>query len=194
MESKTQNSKPDFDSVWKALQETDRLLKETRARQEEDRKRREADYQRAEKEHERAEREWKKIRGFMGNYGESNEEHFYRSLQERKRLGGMRFNKVVRNIRADDQSTEMDITMTNADCIVVIEVKTKAHPKDIQSLIEKKVAETKRLYPQHDKVYFGIASMVTDEKLIEAARIANIFLLTQKGDHIEVVNEQVREF
>jgi hypothetical protein len=43
-------------------------------------------------------------------------------------------------------------------------------------------------------MYAGIASLVTYHELIEEVEKHGLFLLTQQGDHIEVVNEKVTAF
>ena len=46
----------------------------------------------------------------------------------------------------------------------------------------------------HHELHLGLATTVTYDDLIVAAQKAGIYLITQKGSHIEVVNEQVKSF
>ena len=136
----------------------------------------------------------KNINGFLGNYGEAIEEHFYRSLSEVMMLGEIKFDEIRRRERYDDNSIEFDILLRNGESVGIIEVKSKVHPKDIEGLTREKVMGFKRDYPDESKkkIYFGIASMITNESMIEEAKKNEIFLITQRGDHLEVVNEKVR--
>ena len=136
----------------------------------------------------------KNINGFLGNYGEAIEEHFYRSLAEVMMLGGIKFDEIRRRERYDDNSIEFDIVLRNGESVGIIEVKGKLHPKEIEGLTRDKVMGFKRDYPDESKkkIYFGIASMVTNKSMIEEAKKNEIFLITQKGNHLEVVNDKVK--
>ena len=86
----------------------------------------------------------KNINGFLGNYGEAIEEHFYRSLSEVMMLGGIRFDEIRRRERYDDNSIEFDILLRNGESVGIIEVKAKLHPKEIEGLTKDKVMGFKR--------------------------------------------------
>ena len=137
-----------------------------------------------------------KMEGFMGNYGAATEELFYRCFEERPFLGEVEFDSVGRRIKIDENSAEFDVVLTNGECVGIVEVKSKAHPKDLDSLIDRKIRHFKLDYPEFENhaFYFGIASLVTHRDLIDRAREKGIFLLTQKGDNLEIVNDEVRTF
>ena len=133
---------------------------------------------------------------FLGNYGETVEEYFYRSIDKEKTLGKLKFDNIERNIRKTGKSVEYDIILINGDSIGIIEVKNKAHPKDIKPLIKKKIKHFKLDYPEYEnyKYYFAIATMVTNEELIKQAKDEGIFLLTQNSNHLELVHEGYSTF
>ena len=137
-----------------------------------------------------------KMEGFMGNYGAATEELFYRCFEEKPFLGDVEFDTVGRRIKIDENSAEFDVVLTNGECVGIVEVKSKAHPKDLDSLIDRKIRHFKLDYPEFENhaFYFGIASLVTHRDLIDRAREKGIFLLTQKGDNLEIVNDEVRTF
>ena len=133
--------------------------------------------------------------GGLGNHiGDFSEEFFFRSLEENSTLGDMKFDRVERWIRKTKKSKEIDILLINGACVALIEVKFKA---DYNQLGEIKAQKTRSfrdnhyIYRNHD-LYFGIASMSTEPELIDAAREAKIYLLTQKGEHLVVANDQVQ--
>jgi Holliday junction resolvase-like predicted endonuclease len=133
---------------------------------------------------------------FLGNYGETIEEYFYRSLEKEKTLGKLHFNDIQRNIRKTERSVEYDIILINGDSVGIVEVKSKAHPKDIKPLIIKKINHFKLDYPEYEnyKYYFGIATMVTNQEVIKQAQNEGIFLLTQDSNHLMLVNEGYQTF
>ena len=67
---------------------------------------------------------------------------------------------------------------------------------ELKYLIDKKVNQFRESSPEYEgyKLYVGFGSLVTDDEIIAQARENGIFLLTADGDHIEVVNDNVRAF
>ena len=144
-----------------------------------------------------------KVAKILGNIGISNgdfaEELFFNSLYANPFLGGLRYDSVERNVpngRRHRDEGEYDIVMYNGDTVALIEVKYKAHIKDIAKLLKNEPQNFRKTFTEYKdyQFYLGLASTVTDGKLITEAREAGIFLLTQRGQHIEVVNEAVHSF
>ncbi len=131
--------------------------------------------------------------GFMNNSGEVCEEYFYRGMLKAMQVGDIALDKLVKNVRSDDRMAEIDLIGINGDSVVFIEVKQKAHPDEVEALTDRKVAAARRMYPDHE-IYFGIASMVSSAALEDKARETGIFLLTQGGDDMQVVNDRVQPF
>ena len=133
------------------------------------------------------------------NNGDFAEELFFNSLYANPFLGRLRYDSVKRNVsnrRRHRDEGEYDIVMYNGDTVALIEVKYKAHINDIAKLLKNEPQNFRKTFTEYKdyKFYLGLASTVTDDKLIAEAREAGIFLLTQKGQHIEVVNEEVHSF
>ena len=144
-----------------------------------------------------------KVAKILGNIGISNgdfaEELFYNSLYANPFLGGLRYDSVERNVpnrRRHRDEGEYDIVMYNGDTVALIEVKYKAHTNDIAKLLKNEPQNFRQTFTEYKdyKFYLGLASTVTYDKLITEAREAGIFLLPQRGQHIEVVNEEVHSF
>ena len=144
--------------------------------------------------------EIKRVTNLLGNMGINTgsfaEEFFYRSLQANPRLGNIFFDSIERRYRPVKGGTDYDIVLKNGTCIGLIEVKYNAHPEQVREIKEKKIKQLRGQVHEfpHFQLYFGLASMITSEKLIENAKKEGIFLLTQKGEHLEVVNQEVRSF
>ena len=82
------------------------------------------------------------------NQGDVAEDFFYQSLIKDNRLGRLSFDDITRNMekhRGKIQE-EYDLFMTNGDCIAIVEVKYKAHLKDIDKL-DRKINNFKKLFP-----------------------------------------------
>jgi hypothetical protein len=84
---------------------------------------------------------------------------------------------------------EYDIVLINGNTLAIIEVKAKAHVNDLEKMISKKVANFPRLFHayQNYHIYAGVATLVTNNELIEKAQELGLFLLTQQGDHTAIV-------
>ena len=136
----------------------------------------------------------KELAGIGFGNGDMAEEFFYRGLQESMCLGKLHFDKIERNIHPKKGSGEIDIFLFNATVACVIEVKYRVHPAEIPNLIEKKLVFIRKEYPKYSQIYFGIASMSTSDLVIQMAQKEGIFLLTQGGDNIKVICDQVKNF
>ena len=130
------------------------------------------------------------------NNGDFAEELFYTSLKENPVLGDQKYDTVLHNVYDPNGSAEYDILMHNGESTAIVEVKYKARIPDIYDLLGKKTTAFRKGFTglRHHKLYLGLASTIISEELIGAAREAGIFLLGQKGQSYEVINENVRSF
>ncbi len=150
--------------------------------------------------HQEWEQRLKKIGKMVGsigdNIGDCTEEWFYRSFEIKPVLGSINYDVVHRKIEDDSQKTEYDIMLHNGYASAIIEVKYKAHHKDVQRIVETKTRAFRNSYPQYagNRLYLGLATFATYPALIETAKEHGIYLLTQQGSHIEVVNNAVESF
>ena len=138
----------------------------------------------------------KMLGGIGDNIGDNIEELFFRSFQEYPVLGGITYDIVRRKIVDDKQKTEYDILLHNGYASAIIEVKYKAHYKDIEEIVTTKTQAFRNSYPEyaHHQLFLGLATGATYQTLIDTAKEHGIYLLTQKGSHMEIVNENVRSF
>ena len=138
----------------------------------------------------------KMLGGIGDNIGDNIEELFFRSFQENPVLGGIIYEIVRRKIVDDSQKTEYDILLHNGYASAIIEVKYKAHYKDIEEIVATKTQAFRNSYPEyaHHQLFLGLATGITYQTLLDTAKQHGIYLLTQKGSHIEIVNDNVRSF
>ncbi len=119
------------------------------------------------------------------NQGDVAEEFFFQSLIKDNHLGKIHFDDVVKNMekhRGQIQE-EYDLVMTNGDAIAVVEVKYKAHKKDLDKL-DRKMKHFKQLFPiyQTFKQYGAIAAFHINDDAKEEALRRGYFVLQRSGD------------
>jgi hypothetical protein len=139
----------------------------------------------------KTEAEIEKVSQLLGNIGQNQgdvaEEFFFNSLQDEIRLGSIRFDDISRNdrkIRGKTQE-EYDIIMTNGETVGIIEVKYKAHEKDLDKL-ERKMRNFKKLFPwfKDYKLYGAIASFHIYKEAKQQALQRGFFVLERSGQVI----------
>ncbi len=127
------------------------------------------------------------------NQGDVAEEFFFNSLIKDNHLGTIHFDDVVKNMekhRGQIQE-EYDLVMTNGDAVAVVEVKYKAHEKDLDKL-DRKMKNFKELFPiyRNYKQYGAIASFhINDDAKKEALR-RGYFVLQRSGDLVHTESSE----
>ena len=131
------------------------------------------------------------VGNISNNQGDIAEEFFYRSFKKNPVLNNIKFDSVSRNMNnaIKQLEDEYDIVLINGDTLAIIEVKAKAYVKDLEKMINKKVVNFPKLFHayQNYHLYAGVATLVTNNDLIEKAQELGLFLITQQGDHTAVV-------
>jgi hypothetical protein len=132
------------------------------------------------------------------NTGSITEEYFFNCLFEKPVLGGVKYDKVRRNISGVGLKSEdeFDIVMYNGDSIALIECKSKAHKNDLTKLIEKKADNFKDVFPNFKdyKIYLGLASFSFYPELEELAKENGVAILKQKGDMVEIEADNLKAY
>ena len=173
------------------MQETDALIKQTAAQIKET----DAQMKRTDA---TLERMGITLGNVTNNIGSITEEYFFNCLSEKPILGGVKYNKVRRNIggvglRSED---EFDIVMYNGDSIALIECKNKAHENDLRKLITKKADNFKDVFPNFKdyKIYLGLASFSFYPELEDMAKQNGVAILKQKGDIVEIEADYLKVY
>ena len=132
------------------------------------------------------------------NFGSAVEDYFYNSMADNPTLGGIQFDDIGRNVqrRSKRLEDEYDIVLYNGDCIALIECKTKAHEKDITTLIDKKVGNFRTLFPYYKdyKIYLGLASFSFYPDLEAFAKEKGVAILKQKGEVMEIEADNLKAY
>ena len=165
--------------------------------QELEKSRAEADKRRTE-----ADKELKALRELIGgishNNGEFAEEYFFNSFENgQTNFFGEKFDEIEKNLKTRRQrlKDEFDIVMYNHTSIAIIEVKYKAHKKDVPEVLKK--AETFRiLYPEHKdfKIYLGLASMAFYPDLEQECIENGIAIIKQVGENVIINDKHLKTF
>ena len=84
---------------------------------------------------------------------------------------------------------EFDLVLVNRDNVFVLEIKYKAHPRDLARLLEKKRGNFSTLLPQYKDhtQHWGLAAFQLPDEVKHAALAQGIHLLQRKGDVIQTV-------
>ncbi len=123
------------------------------------------------------------------NQGDVAEEFFYNSLEDKKDLGGIHYDFIDKNWKSSTKNLrdEFDIVMVDGKDIAIIEVKYKAHEKDLERLITKKQTNFRELFPIYKDYnhHLALASFYMPPDLKEKALENNVIVLQRKGDVME---------
>ena len=187
-----------FEQIYLLFRDTDRRWQETNLRfQEEERKWKEskADAERKWQEvGERIDRLAKMYGGVSENSKDFAEDFFYRGLCNRDELLGITYEEVGRNMqkRTKKLQGEYDIVLYNGDTIVVIEVKYKLHPNDVQDFHDRKLPNFKILFKEYadKKIVGGVAGLSIPEDSIALAEKLGLIVLCNSGDNVQVANSK----
>jgi hypothetical protein len=168
---------PTFESVWAALQETDRILKENARRQEERQKKADRRMEESDRRMKESDRKMKesagrldKQIGKLGNrFGEMVEYMVVPNLIAKFHELGFVFEKAYRDTVIKDKThniyAQVDITLENGDKVMIVEVKSKLNTTDITDHIERmeKVRAHADLHNDNRKYLGAIAGMVFND-------------------------------
>ncbi|OQY28941.1 MAG: hypothetical protein B6244_05215 [Candidatus Cloacimonetes bacterium 4572_55] len=130
-----------------------------------------------------------KLGGLGTNIGESTEIFFYHGFKETPSLNGVAFDEAVHNIRV--RRGQYDIVLYSRECVAVIEVKHKFHPRDAQLFVDEKLPKFKELFPEYKdhKLYGAIAGFIVPQDAIDIAVKGGLFVFCQSGSNMKSLNE-----
>lgn len=130
--------------------------------------------------------------GGVGNsQGAVTEEFYYNSLKADPVLAGMRFDIIDKNVTRSHAGLEdeFDLILVNGREVFVVEVKYKAHKRDLERLLNKKAVNFRNLFPEHAsrRQRFALAAFHIHDELKQAALGRGVTVLQRKGDVIETL-------
>ena len=122
---------------------------------------------------------------------------FYCFKNGKKNFFGKEFDDIALHLKNYWQGVEdeYDIVLYNHVSVAIIEVKYKAHLKDIPAVLKK--AETFRiLFPQYKdfKIYLGLATMSFYSELEQECIEQGIAVIKQVGDKVVINDSNLKVF
>ena len=209
MENMSAQATPE--SVWAALQESNRFLTEkiaelTKSQAELKESQAATDRQIAETSREVAKtsrqiaKTDKLVGGISTNNGLFAEEYFYNSLRKgEKILLGEKFDKLIKSEIMEDENKktkgELDIILINGKSVAIIEVKYRVREKAVEKVknMVKRFREKFPVFHKH-QVYLGLASLVFDANVEEDCIDNGIAVIKQVGDNVVIYDENLKTF
>jgi Holliday junction resolvase-like predicted endonuclease len=178
-----------FETVWAALQETDRILKETALRQEEAQK----ETDRRMKETDRRMEETDRRISRLGNRIGELIEHFAASnLLEKFEELGYEFtvisrNHIIKNKRKEHLA-EIDILLEDGEYAMVVEVKSLLNKANVEEHQErmKIVRECADKRGDKRKYLAAVAGATIESTAREYALESGIYVIEQTGDTVQI--------
>jgi len=140
----------------------------------------------------------KTVGGITNSQGSFAEEYFFNSFEKgQKNFFGEKFDDVKKQLKNFWQGIEdeYDIVLYNHAAVALIEVKYKAHLKDIPDVLKK--AETFRiLFPNYKnfKIYLGLASLSFYPELEQECIEQGIAVIKQVGDNVVINDTNLKVF
>jgi hypothetical protein len=132
------------------------------------------------------------------NLGFVTEDYFYNSLSDKMKFGGIKYDKISKNIHTVSKKLEdeFDVVLYNGNSIALIECKYKAHKSDVEKLMTKKVENFRLLHPDFAKykIYLGIGSFAFYDELEAFAKENGVAILKQKGEITEIDDKNLKVY
>ena len=182
MNYQTSNTAPTFESVWASIQESNRYLTEKQA--ETDRLMKALQ---------------KELGGIAHSNGEVAESYFINSFTKSMQFAGQKYDRITPNLHTNDRKLnlqgEYDLVLYNCSSVVIIEIKYKAHEKDVDELVEK-VPTFKKLYPEYANydIYLGLAALHLNSAIERKSKKQGIAIIKQVGDTMVIDNGHLKVF
>ena len=145
--------------------------------------------------HEKTNKEIDKLSQYVGNIGQNQgdvaEEFFVNSIGSTLKVGNIQYDELNKNMyrKTKKAEGEFDIVLVNGTELALIETKYKAHENDVDTLINKKYENFKKLYPEYKDYnhHLGLASFYINDETKEKALNNNVMILQRKGDLVETI-------
>ena len=188
-----------FTQVWQMFQETDKKFKELA----DEHKKTELAQQKTELEIDRVSKLVDNLTKNIDGIGKSNgfvaETLISNTIENSPSLNGWKFNRITKDFQPNDIknhiSEQYDMLLEKDDLIAIIEIKYNAKSSDIKDLVNKKIPNYKKLYPNENRNIVGIMACLTFNKYtLEFAKKKGIYMISQSGEVLKVENSEYKVF
>jgi hypothetical protein len=148
-------------------------------------------------------RRMKKLQDLMGswsdNHGAFAEEYFFNSFENgQQNFFGEKFDEIEKNLKPKKKKNiedEYDIVMSNGSSVAIVEVKFKAHARDIDR-VKNKASTYRVLCPEYRdyKIYLGLASLSFYPELEQECIAEGIAVIKQVGENVVINDNGLKVF
>ena len=139
----------------------------------------------------------RRMGSMASNQGDVAEEFFYNTLFDKPEVGGIRFDRVLKNIGGGKpgHQAQFDVVMHNGSSMAIVEVKYKAQTNDIEQ-VERQLERYRDIFPEYKdyKLFGGIAAFSMPDDVVSAAQEKGLFVLKRKGELLETEAEGMKAF
>jgi len=140
----------------------------------------------------------RRMGAMAANQGDVAEEFFYNTLFDKPEIGGIRFDRVLKNIgggKPGKQQAEFDVVLHNGSSMAIVEVKYKVHPNDLEQ-VQQHMQIYREIFPEYKdyKLYGGVAGFSVPQDVVEEAHKRGMFVLKRKGDLLEADAQDMKAF
>ena len=142
----------------------------------------------------------KEVGGLGKSYGMHAESYFFESLKKSKQFGGIIYDFVDDDYKGsikllDGQiiNGQFDIVMHNGDSLAIIEVKSRVEKIDVIDLVNRKINDFKKIFPQYanNKFYLGIAGFAFEKSAEDEALSSGVGILKLSGENVEIQDDHL---
>ena len=185
---------PSFESVWAALQETDRILKESIERHDREMKESAERHKEFEEEMKKSKAEFnERLGNYINLFGDFTEYTMAPKLREKFMELGLDFPKANRNTSVKDNKTkkillETDVMLENGDKAMMVEIKTQLTIERVNKHIERLEKMRKHADLHGDKRTFlgAVAGVVVADEVREYALNQGLYLIEPAGEDLYI--------
>jgi len=140
------------------------------------------------------------INGVTDSNGLTAEQFFSAALERTPSLNGVSFDYAERNEkRYNKQRTlrdQYDVILYGEKAVGIVEIKYRLRSDDIEQLTTRKVENFRILFPEEASkdIYLAVAGLSVDDHALEAAKKSGVYVLTQAGEGIKILNDEARVY
>lgn len=122
---------------------------------------------------------------------QTTEDFFFNSLKHNPSINGIQFDFIDKNVHRfkNGIEEEYDILLVNGKDIMIIEVKYTLHPRDIDRMLERKIPNFYKLFPEYRnyRIHTAFASFSLTEDMKQIALQKGVILLQRRGEIFETL-------
>ena len=140
------------------------------------------------------------INGIADSNGYTAEQFFTAAIERNLALNGVSFDSSESNKKRYDKKLgkrdQYDMILYSQTAVGIVEIKYRLKSEDVEVLATRKIANFRELYPgeAHKDIYLAAAGLSVDAEAVEVARKLGVYVMTQAGEGIKILNDEARVY